>query len=102
MEEKGFDVTHSYGLTETYGPALVCTWKPEFEKFPLEERARIKARQGVAHVGLQEVDVLDSRMNPVARDGKQIGEIMVRGSTVMKGYFRDEEATMYVGFYFFN
>jgi acyl-CoA synthetase (AMP-forming)/AMP-acid ligase II len=94
MEEQGFSVLHSYGLTETYGPALVCTWKPEWDALPLQERARIKARQGVQHVGLQGVDVLDpGTMRPVARDGREIGEIMARGCTIMKGYFKDEEAT---------
>lgn len=85
---------HSYGLTETYGPALVCTWKREWDGLEAEERARIKARQGVSHVGLQAVEVMDPvTMRAVRRDGKTMGEIMARGSTIMKGYFKDDEAT---------
>lgn len=94
MESMGFTVLHSYGLTETYGPALVCVWKPEWNGLSAEERARIKARQGVATVGLQGLDVLDpDTMKAVPRDAKTIGEIMIRGHTVMKGYFKDEDAT---------
>lgn len=94
MESQGFTVLHSYGLTETYGPALVCTWKPEWDALAPELRAKIKARQGVQHIGLQSVDVLDpATMTPVSRDGKTIGEIMARGSTIMKGYLKDEDAT---------
>lgn len=94
MESQGFTVLHSYGLTETFGPALVCTWKPEWDHLDPDLRAKIKARQGVQHIGLQSVDVLDPiTMRPVPRDGKTMGEIMARGSTIMKGYFKDEDAT---------
>ncbi|XP_002967798.2 probable acyl-activating enzyme 1, peroxisomal [Selaginella moellendorffii] len=94
MEELGFVVTHSYGLTETYGPALFCAWRPHWNSFPLEERAKLKSRQGVVHLGLHQADVKDpATMESVARDGRTLGEVMVRGSTVMKGYHRDDEAT---------
>ncbi|CAM0947682.1 unnamed protein product [Alopecurus aequalis] len=76
MEELGFPVTHSYGLTETYGPATVCAWMPEWDALPAEERAVIKARQGLNHLGL-EVDVKDpTTMRSVPADGETMGEVM--------------------------
>ncbi|KAJ8490527.1 hypothetical protein OPV22_012248 [Ensete ventricosum] len=94
MEELGFHVTHSYGLTETYGPGTVCTWKPEWNSLPAEERARVKARQGLQHLGLEEVDVKDPvTMKSVPADAKTIGEVMFRGNTVMCGYYKDMSAT---------
>ncbi|KAL5211204.1 hypothetical protein ABZP36_022051 [Zizania latifolia] len=93
MEEKGFLVIHSYGLTETYGPATACVWKPEWDALPAEERARIKSRQGLNHLGL-EVDVKDpATMRSVPADGRTIGEVMLRGNTVMCGYYKDSGAT---------
>ncbi|KAL2652993.1 hypothetical protein R1flu_021121 [Riccia fluitans] len=94
MESMGFNVSHGYGLTETLGPATICAWKPEWNSLPLEERARLKARQGVGHLGLAQVDVLDPEtMTPVPRDGQTIGEVMMRGSSVMKGYLKEKELT---------
>lgn len=94
MDELGFSVTHSYGLTETYGPGTVCTWKPEFNSLPPGERAKIKARQGVQHIGMEEVDVKDpATMKSVPNDGKTMGEVMFRGNTVMNGYLKDDKAT---------
>jgi fatty-acyl-CoA synthase len=93
MEELGFLVIHSYGLTETYGPAAVCTWKPEWDALPPAERAAIKSRQGLHHLGL-EVDVKDpATMRSVPADGRTMGEVMFRGNTVMSGYFKDAAAT---------
>lgn len=94
MEDLGFDVTHSYGLTETFGPALHCRWKPEWNAFLLEERAALKARQGIPAISVTEAVVMDSKnMVSVPRDGKTIGEVMLRGSAIMKGYLKDENAT---------
>ncbi|PAN03664.1 hypothetical protein PAHAL_1G013900 [Panicum hallii] len=93
MEELGFLVIHSYGLTETYGPATVCTWKPEWDALPAAERAAIKSRQGLHHLGL-EVDVKDpATMRGVPADGRTMGEVMFRGNTVMSGYLKDAAAT---------
>lgn len=93
MEELGFLVIHSYGLTETYGPATVCTWKPEWDALPADERAAIKSRQGLHHLGL-EVDVKDpATMRSVPADGATMGEVMFRGNTVMSGYYKDAPAT---------
>ncbi|KAG0484296.1 hypothetical protein HPP92_008375 [Vanilla planifolia] len=94
MERLGFHVIHSYGLTETYGPATVCTWHPEWDSLPLEDRARLKSRQGLQHHLLEEVDVKDPvTMKSVPADGKTMGEVMLRGNTVMCGYYRDVEET---------
>lgn len=94
MERMGFDVFHSYGLTETYGPATVCTWKPEWNSLPPETRAKIKSRQGVNHLGLEEVDVKDPvTMKSVPWDAKTIGEVVFRGNTVMNGYLKNTKAT---------
>jgi len=94
MDKLGFNVTHSYGLTETYGPASVCVWKPKWDSLSKEEKARLKARQGVPHLGLDGIDVKNPKtMESVQRDGKIIGEVMIRGNTVMNGYFKDTEAT---------
>lgn len=94
MDKLGFNVTHSYGLTETYGPASVCVWKPKWDSLSKEEQARLKARQGVPHLGLDGIDVKNPKtMESVQRDGKIIGEVMIRGNTVMNGYFKDTEAT---------
>ncbi|PKA60828.1 putative acyl-activating enzyme 1, peroxisomal [Apostasia shenzhenica] len=94
MEDLGFHVIHSYGLTETYGPATNCVWKPEWDLLPPDERAKLKARQGVRHLGLEEVDVKDPvTMESVPADGKSIGEVMFRGNTVMAGYYKDADET---------
>ncbi|XP_057415656.1 isovalerate--CoA ligase AAE2-like isoform X2 [Lotus japonicus] len=94
MEELGFSVSHLYGLTETYGPGTFCAWRPEWDSLPPEERSKMKARQGVPHVGLEEIDVKDpDTMESVPNDGKTMGEIMFRGNTVMSGYYRDLKAT---------
>ncbi|GAA0183058.1 ligase [Lithospermum erythrorhizon] len=94
MEQLGFLVTHSYGLTETYGPGTICSWKPEWNSLPPDARAKLRARQGVTHIGMEEVDVkYPTTMKSVPSDGKTLGEVMFRGNTVMNGYFRDIKAT---------
>jgi acyl-CoA synthetase (AMP-forming)/AMP-acid ligase II len=89
----GFEVNHVYGLTETYGPITICEWNPEWDGLELEERARLKARQGVNMVTADPVRVVDPEMQDVPADGETMGEVVMRGNNVMKGYFRDEAAT---------
>ncbi|MFC7473593.1 acyl-CoA synthetase [Dankookia sp. GCM10030260] len=93
MEQMGFAVTHLYGLTECYGPATICLWQPGLEEMPLADKAAFMARQGVNHPMLEQATVLDpGTMAPVARDGATLGEVMLRGNTVMKGYLRNPAA----------
>lgn len=94
MEQMGFRVLHLYGLTETYGPATVCAWQPEWEDLPDEQRAAQMARQGVVYPTLEELMVADPEtMLPVPADSETIGELMLRGNTVMKGYLKNPDAT---------
>jgi len=94
MEAMGFRVTHLYGLTESYGPATLCAWQPEWRDLPLTERALRMARQGVAMPTLAGVQVGDSATGAaVPRDGETIGEVMLRGNTIMKGYLDNPAAT---------
>ena len=94
MNRSGFNVTHLYGLTETYGPAVVNDWQDHWSKLTQENQARLKARQGVRYLPLEGLDVLDPiTMKPVPRDGKTLGEVMFRGNVVMKGYFKNPKAT---------
>ncbi len=94
MENMGFRVTHLYGLTETYGPSLVCAWQPEWDGMDLETRAARMARQGVAYHTLDALMIADGEtMEPVPWDGETIGELMIRSNTVMKGYLKNPKAT---------
>jgi fatty-acyl-CoA synthase len=94
MAALGIDMTHLYGLTECYGPCSVCAWQAEWDALDAERQAALQARQGVAYPTLEALDVINPEtMTPVPRDGAAIGEIMIRGNTVMKGYLGDPEAT---------
>jgi fatty-acyl-CoA synthase len=94
MKEAGFNVTHLYGLTECYGPAVVNDWHTEWDALPGPEQAVKKARQGVRYGALEALDVLDPEtMAPVARDGETLGEVMMRGNVVMKGYLKNKSST---------
>jgi fatty-acyl-CoA synthase len=94
MAKLNIKVTHAYGLTEVYGPAVVCSWRETWDKLPLSEQAELKSRQGVRYPMLEELVVVDPEtMKPVARDGETIGEIMFRGNIVMKGYLKNPTAT---------
>ena len=93
-EAVGFEITHVYGLTEVYGPAAVCAWKPDWNACPADERAALKARQGVNYAVLEELSVRDPEtLEPVRPDGEHMGEVMFRGNVVMKGYLKNDSAT---------
>jgi fatty-acyl-CoA synthase len=94
MKEAGFNVTHLYGLTECYGPAVVNDWHTEWNTLAPDAQAMKKARQGVRYGALEALDVLDPEaMTPVKRDGEALGEVMMRGNVVMKGYLKNKSST---------
>ncbi len=94
MKEAGFEVTHLYGLTETYGPAAVNEWREEWDALDGPAQAEKKARQGVRYCVLDDLDVIDPEtMEPVPRDGETMGEVMFRGNIVMKGYLKNKHAS---------
>jgi fatty-acyl-CoA synthase len=93
MRDLGFRPVHVYGLTETYGPHTVCSWHREWDDLPADERACVAARQGQGYVIADLVRVVDDRMNDVPMDGTTLGEVVMRGNNVMKGYFEQPDAT---------
>jgi len=94
MEENQFDVTHVYGLTETYGPAVQCEWKVMWDELPLEDKARMKSRQGVRYHMLEALMVADPvTLEPVPADGQTLGEVFFKGNIVMMGYLKNPTAT---------
>jgi len=94
MANLNIKVTHAYGLTEVYGPAVVCSWRDTWDELPMAEQAELKSRQGVRYPMLEELIVVDPEtMQAVPRDGETIGEIMFRGNIVMKGYLKNPAAT---------
>jgi fatty-acyl-CoA synthase len=92
-QELGIRVIHGYGLTETYGPCTICEPQPEWQKLPAREEATLLARQGVPSIMGEAVRVVDENMKDVRRDGQTLGEVVMRGATVMKGYYKEPEAT---------
>ncbi len=94
MAQRGFRVTHVYGLTETYGPATICAWKDEWDALDPQAQAALKSRQGVRYHVLEGLTVMDPKtMIPVPPDGETLGEVMFRGNIVMKGYLKNPDAT---------
>lgn len=93
IERLGAEVIHLYGLTETYGPNTLCIWRSEWDGLSKEQESSIKARQGVSHLNAGKTLVVDDKLRQVPHDGKTVGEIVMRGNTVMLGYFRDLQTT---------
>ena len=94
MKASGFNVTHLYGLSETYGPSVVNEWHQEWDALDEGLQANLKARQGVRYLPLESLDVMNPEtMESVPHDGKTIGEVMFRGNVVMKGYFKNKQAS---------
>ncbi|MFP6745544.1 MAG: AMP-binding protein, partial [Alphaproteobacteria bacterium] len=94
MESMGFHITHVYGLTESYGPAVSCVWQDQWDGLPASEQATLKARQGVAYTVLDGLMVADAEtLEPCPADGETMGEVMMRGNVVMKGYLKNPEAS---------
>ncbi|MGY8963404.1 MAG: acyl-CoA synthetase [Rhodospirillales bacterium] len=94
MEGMGIAITHTYGLTEVYGPCVVCAWHDEWDDLPMDQQAMLKARQGVRYSVVEGLEVMDPEtMESVPTDGKTIGEVMFRGNVVMKGYLKNPRAT---------
>ncbi|MFM7344519.1 MAG: AMP-binding enzyme, partial [Tagaea sp.] len=94
MEELGFRVTHLYGLTESYGPATICEWQDGWDALPVDERAKLVSRQGVRYITADDMTVRDARTGAeVPSDGRTLGEICLRGNTIMKGYLKNPKAT---------
>jgi fatty-acyl-CoA synthase len=102
IEPMGFNVTQVYGLTEVYGPATECTWDARWDGLKGDDRARVKARQGVAMPFMDHITVVDDRLEQVPMDGATAGEIVMRGNGVMKGYYKNPAATAeaFAGGYF--
>jgi fatty-acyl-CoA synthase len=94
MKDAGFNVTHLYGLTETYGPAVINDWNREWDRLPGDEQAALKSRQGVRYTVLEALSVRDPEtLAPVPADGETMGEVMFRGNVVMKGYLKNPSAS---------
>ncbi len=94
IEQQGFNITHTYGLTEVYGPAVVCEWQRKWTKLKKQKIAEFKSRQGVKYPGLSELQVVNQKTRkPVKKDGKELGEVYMRGNTVMMGYYKDTKST---------
>ncbi|MFG0312876.1 MAG: AMP-binding protein [Phycisphaerales bacterium] len=93
MSRLNIEVTHLYGLTETFGPVTLCEWLPEWNELPDVEQARIKARQGVGNVVSERLRVVNAAGDDVPKDGLSVGEVAIRGNNLMKGYYRDPTAT---------
>jgi fatty-acyl-CoA synthase len=94
MQDAGIEVTHVYGLTEVYGPVVVCAWHAEWDELDIEQQAALKARQGVNYPVLEGLMVADAEtLAPVPRDGETLGEVFMRGNVVMKGYLKNPKAT---------
>ncbi|EED35136.1 AMP-binding protein [Luminiphilus syltensis NOR5-1B] len=94
MEQMGFQVTHVYGLTETYGPSVVCAWQDNWDEKSAAEKARLKSRQGVRAPMQEGLMVVDPEtLEPVPRDGETLGEVVMRGNLVMKGYLKNPDTT---------
>jgi len=94
IQQQGFNITHTYGLTEVYGPAVVCEWQKEWDKAKQDMIAELKSRQGVKCHGLIDLQVINKKTNmPVTKNGTELGEVYMKGNTVMMGYYKNKEAT---------